>query len=155
MDAKKTGAFIAELRREKNLTQEALGAKLGVTNKTISRWENGNYLPDISLLPILSKELNISINELLSGEKLDSNNFRDEAENNITLSLEFIRILKKRKALYDFFEGAGIGILCSALYNPDTIRKIIIIIIALFLICTGWLLKKKTESLFMVQNVQK
>ena len=50
MDQIKVGKFIAMLRKEQGLTQEALGQKLGVTNKTVSRWETGNYMPDIELL---------------------------------------------------------------------------------------------------------
>ena len=50
MDQIKVGKFIAALRKEQGLTQEALGQRLGVTNKTVSRWENGNYMPDIELL---------------------------------------------------------------------------------------------------------
>ena len=57
MDQIKIGKFIAALRKEKCLTQEQLGEKLGVTNKTISRWENGNYMPDVEMLSLLSKEL--------------------------------------------------------------------------------------------------
>ena len=56
MDQTKVGKFIAALRRERGLTQEALGQRLGVTNKTVSRWENGNYMPDIELLVPLGKE---------------------------------------------------------------------------------------------------
>ena len=69
MDQMKTGRFIAALRKERNLTQEQLGEKLGVTNKTISRWENGNYMPDVEMLSLLSKEFGVSINELISGER--------------------------------------------------------------------------------------
>ena len=57
MDTKKIGAFIAMNRKKKEYTQEQLAEKLGVTNKTISRWENGHYMPDLSLLEPLSKEL--------------------------------------------------------------------------------------------------
>lgn len=57
MNQEKIGKFIAHLRKEKKMTQQ----ELGVTNKTISRWENGNYMPDLSLLKPLSKELSISI----------------------------------------------------------------------------------------------
>ena len=70
MDQVKIGRFIAQLRRERHLTQEALGEKLGVTNKTISRWENGNYMPDIEMLQLLGKEFSASINELLRGRGL-------------------------------------------------------------------------------------
>ena len=70
MDQIKMGKFIAALRKEKGLTQEKLGEKLGVTNKTVSRWENGNYMPDVEMLSLLSEEFGVSINELISGERL-------------------------------------------------------------------------------------
>lgn len=69
MDLKTIGKFIAENRKNKGLTQSELGEKLGVTGKTISRWENGNYMPDISLLIPLTETLEISLNELLTGTK--------------------------------------------------------------------------------------
>lgn len=69
MDTKKIGAFIAMNRKKKGYTQEQLAEKLGVTNKTISRWENGHYMPDLSLLEPLSKELDITLNELLAEKK--------------------------------------------------------------------------------------
>ena len=58
----KIGSFLAELRKEKNLTQDELGEQIGVTNKTISRWENGNYLPPVEMLLILSKLYDVGIN---------------------------------------------------------------------------------------------
>lgn len=83
MDQVKIGKFIAQLRHEGNMTQEELGKKLGVTNKTISRWENGNYMPDIEMLKLLSKVFRISINELLCGERLSDANFREKADETI------------------------------------------------------------------------
>ena len=50
MDVKKIGVFLAELRKDRTLTQDELGEKIGVTNKTVSRWENGNYLPPVEIL---------------------------------------------------------------------------------------------------------
>ena len=64
MDVQKIGAFLAELRKERNLTQDELGMQIGVTNKTISRWENGNYLPPVEMLQILSNKFDVSINEI-------------------------------------------------------------------------------------------
>ena len=64
MDQVKIGKFIAELRRRAGLTQEALGEKIGVTNKTISRWENGDYMPNIEMLQRLAEEFSISISEI-------------------------------------------------------------------------------------------
>jgi len=69
MDQKRTGKFIAELRKEAGLTQEELGRKLCVSNKTVSRWENGNYMPDIETLRLLGKEFSVSMEELLDGER--------------------------------------------------------------------------------------
>lgn len=83
MDQIKIGRFIAALRRQAGLTQEALGEKLGVTNKTVSRWENGNYMPDIEMLQLLGKEFQVSINELLAGERLADEDFRRAADENI------------------------------------------------------------------------
>ena len=62
MDTKKIGLFLAELRKEKKLTQQELGDIIGVTNKTVSRWENGTYLPPVEALVLLSNYYNISIN---------------------------------------------------------------------------------------------
>lgn len=84
MNQIKIGKFISQLRHEKNFTQEELGEKLGVTNKTVSRWENGHYLPDIEIFIMLSDIFNISINELLSGEKISNqNDFQKMADENI------------------------------------------------------------------------
>ncbi len=82
MDLNKIGKFIAEKRKEKNLTQEQLGNLLLVDRRTISKWENGIYAPDISLLETLASSLDVSVNELLHGEKefknkkdIDNSNF--------------------------------------------------------------------------------
>ena len=64
MNQEKIGRFIAENRKAKKLTQEGLAEKLGITNKSISKWENGNCLPDSSLFKPLCQILDISINEL-------------------------------------------------------------------------------------------
>lgn len=72
MDTIKIGKFIKELRKEQNLTQKELATKLGITDRAVSRWERGIGCPDISLLSDLSKILNISISELLNGERIES-----------------------------------------------------------------------------------
>lgn len=95
MDQVKIGKFIAQCRNEKNITQEELGEKLGVTNKTTSRWENGHYLPDIEMMQLLSKEFSISINELISGEKIKDLDYKEKAEENLIVAL--IKITKCRR----------------------------------------------------------
>lgn len=83
MDIVKTAAFLKELRKEKNWTQEELAEKIGTTNKTISRWETGIYLPPVEILQELSKIYNVSINEILSGERLNEENYKMNAEKNL------------------------------------------------------------------------
>lgn len=87
MDQIKIGRFIASLRKTAGLTQEALGERLGVTNKTISRWENGNYMPDIEMLQLLSQEFGVSLNELLAGERIPEEEYRRKADENISAVL--------------------------------------------------------------------
>ena len=70
MNQEKIGKFILELRKEKNMTQMDLADKIGVTDRAISKWENGKGMPDLSLIQPLCKELGITINDLLSGEKI-------------------------------------------------------------------------------------
>ena len=72
MDQVKVGKFIAYLCRREGLMQEELGQKIGVTNKTISRWENGNYMPDIEMLVILADLFHVSVDDLLSGKCKDN-----------------------------------------------------------------------------------
>lgn len=70
MNQENIGKFIAELRKEKNMTQQELADKLCVTDRAISHWENGRRLPDISLLKLLSEEFEVSITEILNGHKM-------------------------------------------------------------------------------------
>jgi len=89
MDQIKIGKFIAELRKTKNMTQQQLGEKIGVSSKTISKWETGKGMPDLSSLKPLSDCLEISINELLSGEKIDEEKYTDKLEENIINTIEY------------------------------------------------------------------
>ncbi len=83
MDLIEIGKFIAELRKEKGLTQEQFGEKVGVTNKTVSRWETGIYLPPADVLIIMSELFGVSINELLSGKRLTEEEYKQVAEENL------------------------------------------------------------------------
>lgn len=83
MNQEKIGKFIAYCRKEKNMTQEELAQKLHLTDKAISKWENGRRLPDLSILEPLSKTLDVSINEILSGEKIKEEELKDHTDKNI------------------------------------------------------------------------
>lgn len=89
MNQDKIGRFIASLRKEKNMTQEQLAEKLGVTDKSVSRWENGKTMPDISLFKPLCDELGITINDLLSGERIDKKDYQGKFEENIINTIDY------------------------------------------------------------------
>ncbi len=114
MDLKKIGKFIAELRKEQGLTQEQLGEKIGVTNKTISRWETGTYLPPADALIIMSELFSLSINEILSGRRLNYEEYRQEAEKNLTQSIRESNFSLKDRI--DFYKKKWLkehtGIMC-------------------------------------------
>ena len=100
MDTKKIGKFISENRKRKGLTQEQLGELLGVTNKTISRWENGNYMPDLSLLVPLSETLDISLNELLNGKYITEDKIMETTEKSLKNTINYSKnmlVQEKRK----------------------------------------------------------
>ena len=88
MDLTQTGKFIAELSKEKGLTQEQFGEKVGVTNKTVSRWETGTCLPPAAVLLNMSQLFGVSINELLSGKRLTEDEYKQAAENNLQQTLK-------------------------------------------------------------------
>lgn len=88
MDTVKMGQYLKELRKENGLTQEQLGEKVGATNKTVSRWENGNYVPPVECLSMLSDIYGISINEIVAGQKLDTTEFVEAADDNLKGALE-------------------------------------------------------------------
>ncbi len=100
MNQEKIGKFIATCRKEQNLNQEQLAEKLGVSSKSISRWENGRTLPDYAIIKDLCKTLNISINELFSGKKIESKNFKEIADNNLLNALENSSFTLKEKIKY-------------------------------------------------------
>lgn len=136
MDNKKIGSFIAERRKKKGLTQEELGEKLGVSNKTISRWENGNYMPDLSLLEPLSKELEISLNELLAGEIIAEDKTVEYSEQNLISTIDYSnkKIKDEHKKISLLIMSTGI-LIC--IYAFKTSWGSIFSLIGLFMIAIG------------------
>ncbi len=88
MDQVKIGRFIAQCRKEKNMTQAQLAEKLNITDRAISKWETGKGMPDSSIMLELCAELDITVNELLSGEMIEMSNYDKIVEENL---LEFKR----------------------------------------------------------------
>ena len=83
MNQEKIGKFIAKCRRDKKLTQSELAEKLNISNKAISKWETGRGMPDASIMLELCEYLGITVNELLSGEKLEEGEYKEKANENI------------------------------------------------------------------------
>ncbi len=83
MEQVKIGKFIAQCRKNKNMTQAELAEKLNITDRAISKWETGKGMPDSSIMLELCNELDITVNELLSGEMIEMNNYDKKAEENL------------------------------------------------------------------------
>lgn len=116
IDTQKIGRFIAMKRKEKKLTQAQFGELLGVANKTVSKWENGVYMPDLSLLVPISEVLEVSLNELLAGEHLSKEEMAETMEETITTAIycskEEVKKIRKKYTFYLVLIMAGfIGII--------------------------------------------
>ncbi len=98
MNQEKVGKLIAKCRKEKKLTQEQLASILGVTDRAVSHWENGRCIPDVSLFIPLCETLDISVNELIIGEVIESKNFKSKSDEIIVTVL---KKEKKKKKIYD------------------------------------------------------
>ena len=142
MDQEKIGQFIANLRREMALTQRELAEKLCVSDKAISKWECGKGLPEVSLMLPLCRVLGITVNELLSGERLENESYQARAEENMTALLRE-RTENKRKLLLEFIVilitmlSSVTIILLSGLLALGTPLRILLIVIALVVMVGG------------------
>lgn len=142
MDQVKTGQFIKAIRKGKNLTQREVAERLNISEKTVSKWETGNGLPEVSLMLPLCELLEISVNELLSGERLDEKKYFEKAEQNI-MSLIQEKAEAKKKLIIAFITGfamlaAGLTIiLLAGLLEMQTWLKIVLMIVGFVIICIG------------------
>ena len=135
MDQIKIGRFIAERRKMKNLTQAQLSEKLNITDRAVSKWENGRSLPDSSIMLELCEILDITVNDLLSGEVVVMEKYDKNLENNL---LEIIKEKKKAdkhlltmEIVIGFVSiGIMLGLCIFAAYAPmeEWIRIVLIII---------------------------
>ena len=151
MDMIKTGHFLAELRKEHSLTQEQLGEELGVTNKTVSRWETGTYMPPVEMLQLLSVKYGVTINEILSGERLCKDNFMEKAEENLCSALknsvftskekmEFFKKKWKKDHAFEFILellAVAAALICGVAFGKGEIVLISVIAVFVWCICTN------------------
>jgi len=96
MDQKKIGSFIAECRKKNNLTQMQLAEKLNITDRAISKWENGKSMPDSAIMLDLCNALGISVNDLLSGEVVEMNTYNEKLEQNLVEVVKQKELADKR-----------------------------------------------------------
>ena len=109
------GKFISQKRREVNLTQEQLGEKLGVSHKSVSKWETGKCMPDYSVIEPLCQALRISISELLDGEENEKENIRLYDNEQMLNMLERVQRLEKQRLLFISIMLIVMGIAMQAL----------------------------------------
>ena len=142
MEQVKIGKFIQEMRKEQQLTQRELAEKLNISDKTVSKWETGNGLPEVGLMLPLCEILHISVNELLSGERLDEKRYYNKAEENI-MDLLREKAEAKRKiimgvivVLITLLAGLTLVII-SCLLEMEAWLRILLIVIGCFVIGAG------------------
>ena len=109
------GSYIAKKRREKNLTQEQLAETLGVSNKTISKWENGKCMPDYSIIEQLCKELSVTLSELMDGEDAAEDSVRVYDDEQILDLLRRTQELERQKNILYGIILIVLGIACNAM----------------------------------------
>ena len=144
MDQVKIGKFISDERKAKGYTQKQLSELLGISDKTISKWECGNGFPEASLLLPLCNELEITVNELLTGERISQQNYKKKAEENM---VNMIRDMEenKQKILLTTIIGVistitFVTLLLVVCFYTDVITlpiKIVLMMIALSVFCVG------------------
>ncbi len=143
MDQITTGKFIAERRKARGLTQRELADLLNISDKTVSKWERGGGLPEVSLMLPLCKELDISVNELLSGRKLSDSEYKQNAEDNILSLIQEERAKTKFQTIIAVVVVvttllAGLALMCVAAYMEiKTVYRIVFIVLGAVVILTG------------------
>ena len=142
MNQIKIGKFIAQMRKEQNLTQRSLADELCISDKTISKWECGKGLPEISLMLPLCETLKISVNELLSGEKLEASEYKEKAEENIMKLINEKQENKKRITIslivmaITLLSAVSLIMISGLTQIPD-VARITLVVIAIIIMVAG------------------
>ncbi len=161
MNLTEVGKFITELRKEQGLTQEQLGEKIGVTNKTISRWETGTYLPPADALLAISELFGISINEVLSGKHISEQEYKKIAEENLikaiktsSFSLKDKIAFYKKKWIKDHVAHLCVYALCiiAELIAGIILNSTMLLLVALGTLIAGHIWRYNTMMTYVEQN---
>ena len=154
MDQVKVGKFITQCRKNKNLTQFQLAEKLNITDRAISKWETGKGMPDSSIMLELCNELDITVNELLSGEVIKMENYNRKAEENLLEMAKKEEVQNKKMMMYEWVIGGLSSITFIVLIFTlsfaveNIIMRIILFILAFLILIIGisFALKIETET---------
>ena len=134
MDQSKIGQFIARTRKSKNLTQRQLADLLSISDKTVSKWETGKGLPDVSLMLPLCRALDLTVNDLLTGEKVPAADYQTKAEENMMDLIQENQENKKRMVLsvicgtITIIAVCSLIIIASYLELPAAVRVLLILL---------------------------
>ena len=142
MDQIQIGRFIAERRREEKLTQRQLADALSISDKTVSKWECGKGLPDVSLMLPLCNILNITVNDLLSGEKVSQADYQKKAEGNMMDLMKENEENRKRMALSIVTGAITVIAVCAliviaSLIDLPAMVRILLIVFSAVVAATG------------------
>lgn len=140
MNQEKIGKFISENRKVKGLTQEQLALKLSVSKNAVSKWERGLNLPDASIMQELCKILDITLNELFSGEKIPNNKYKEVADNNLLSALENSVFTLKDKV--DYFKKKW--------EKEHFLELTFVMLIIVFFLVYGFIKDNGLQYLFMI-----
>ena len=161
MDQVKIGKFIAECRKKANLTQMQLAEMLGITDRAVSKWENGKAMPDSSIMLDLCDILKISVNDLLCGEVVTMENYNKELENNLFEAIKQKELADKRLLSLEVFIGVTatltlfILILIAALVEMAAGLRIALIATGFALFLAGCLYAVRIEQIAGYYECQK
>lgn len=152
MNQEKIGAFIARRRKEKKLTQAKLASYLGITERAVSKWESGKGLPDPVYMLELCRLLDISVNELLTGEFIEETKYQQKAEDNLLIMAK--QEVKQTKKMFFYENVIGIGstiifailIFMSVYFVENGGIKILLFIFAFLFLITGVSIALKIET---------
>ena len=150
MDQIKIGRFIAERRKAQGLTQAALAGKLNITDRAVSKWENGRSMPDSSIMLELCGLLDIDVNELLSGERLNMDEYKKMAEENLMLLRQQEEAANRKLLSLEWVIGLSgtatffMGMFAASFAVTDTLWRAVLIIVSVVVFladahCALWL----------------
>lgn len=150
MNQEKIGKFIAENRKLKKMTQVQLAEKLGVSDRSVSKWENGRCMPDLSLFEPLCTELGITINELLSGEKINQEQYQEELEKNIVNTIDYsqkqIEGQKQKISFIIMIVGIFISLSAFIIFSPESSWSSIYSVFGILVFVIGLFKELKIKS---------